>query len=211
MRRQNTTSRESCSRKKTHKPIADAKVNVLNSTESDPSKRLLSGTTDSDGRYRIEVPLGSVRLWYSRLKPGYWLEPDENIKELVTTPDQPIVTHDIAANIGIAWPVLVTVEDGIPDGAEVMVSLTEVEDDATRQKMLSGEGVSFMKSVNSSMSTLGASGRGAFTQCGETGKLVVGIGSRNLGGIMTELIVTPGFEITKVKSIRGSPARTRSR
>ena len=187
--------------RKTQKPIAGAKVNILVDSEQESSKRGLSGTTDSDGRYRIEVPLGSVRLWFPRLTPGYWLEHDENVKAIVTSPDKPIMTHDIAAISGTAWPLRVAVEGGIPDGEELTVSVTEVEDDVTRQSWLKGVGVSFKISPNESISTLGTNGIGAFTQCGESGKLVVSLSGRSIKSLMTEVIVKPGFDISKVKSI----------
>ena len=189
------------SEKQTRKPIADAEVNILVDNEQNPDKRLLSGATDSEGRYRIEVPLGSVRLWSPRLKPGYWLDPADAMAALVTSPDKPTVTHDIAANSGIAWPVRVAVEGGIPVGTEFMVSVMELEDDATRQSWIKGAGVSLNKHPNSSFCTLGTNGIGAFTQCGETGKLIVNLGSVAIGSVMSEFIVKPGFDINKVKSI----------
>jgi thiol-disulfide isomerase/thioredoxin len=188
--------------KETHKPIADARVNFFVDSEQDPAKREISGTTDSDGRYRIEVPLGSFRLAFPRLKPGYWLEPDANLKPLATSLFEPIVTHDIAAKRGLAWPVQVEVEGGIPDDAKLMISVIEIEDDAARKSWLNRESVSFKKSLNQSISPLGAIGTGAFTQCGETGKLVVSLLGRGpVENIMTEFVVEPGFDLTKIKSI----------
>ena len=185
--------------KGTNRPIADARVDVFAGSEPDPKRRI--GITDADGRYRVEVPLGSFRIWFPRLKPGYWLDHADNTAQLITTPAEPILTHDIAANRGNAWPVRVAVEGGIPEGAELTVSVNEVEDDTIRRNWLAGKSVSFAKSPESTMSELAADGAGAFTQCGESGKLLVGVGGRTIGSVMAELIVEPGFEINKVKSI----------
>ena len=52
-------------------PIAGAKVTVFIESEQEPDQRLLQAVSDATGRYRIEVPLGFVRL---RVYPkaGYW-------------------------------------------------------------------------------------------------------------------------------------------
>ena len=124
-----------------------------------------------------------------------------NLTAIVTSPDQPIATHDIALRLGISWRVQLIVEGGNPDPADFQISVTEVEDDATRAAWLRGENVSFVKSPNWWYSTLAADGIGAFTQCGDTGKLVIQLGSEAIQGIAAEMIVEPLFDIKKVKSI----------
>ena len=132
----------------TRMPIAGAKVRVLVESEQDPDKRLLQGVSDATGRYRIEVPLGFVRLSVHP-KPGYWSADARNLTSLVTSPDKPTLTHDIPVRRGIAWPVQLVVEGGNPDPADFQISVTEVDDEATRAAWLRSENVSFMKSPNS--------------------------------------------------------------
>jgi beta-lactamase regulating signal transducer with metallopeptidase domain/thiol-disulfide isomerase/thioredoxin len=185
--------------KGTKKPIADARVDVFPGSEPDPKRRI--GITDADGRYRVEVPLGSFRIWFPRLKPGYCLDHADNTAQLITTPAEPILTHDIAANRGTAWPVRIVVDGGIPEGAELTASVHEVEDDTVRRNWLAGKFVTFKKPLEGAISELAPDGIGAFTQCGKSGKLLVGIGGRTIENVMAELIVEPGFDINKVKSI----------
>ena len=132
----------------TRMPIAGAKLRVLVESEQDPDKRLLQGVSDATGRYRIEVPLGFVRLSVHP-KPGYWSADARNLTSLVTSPDKPTLTHDIPVRRGIAWPVQLVVEGGNPDPADFQISVTEVDDEATRAAWLRSENVSFMKSPNS--------------------------------------------------------------
>jgi thiol-disulfide isomerase/thioredoxin len=125
---------------------------------------------------------------------------------LATSADKPVATLDIAAKRGTAWPVRVVVENGIPENVQVVVSAMEVEDDAIRKKVVNREGVSFQVSPNQAISHLDKDGRGALTQCGKSGKLVVGAvvtGSIQLevSGLATEFVVDPGFDLTKVKSV----------
>jgi beta-lactamase regulating signal transducer with metallopeptidase domain/thiol-disulfide isomerase/thioredoxin len=187
--------------KGTNKPIADATINIFIKSEQDREKRGRVGITDRDGRYRIEVPLGSFQIWYPRLKPGYWLEPADSQANLITTPAEPVLMHDIAANRGTAWPVRVVVEGGIPEGTEFTALVHEVEDDTIRENWLAGKSVSFNKRLISAISTLNPDGDGGLTQCGESGKLMVGLSGGTTTSVMTEFIVEPGFDITKVKSI----------
>ncbi len=126
--------------KESKQPIADAKVNVFLPSEQDPAKRGRIGVTDAEGRYRVEVPLGAFRIWFPRLRPGYWLDHADNTVNLVTTLAEPIVTHDISANRGTAWPVRVAVEGGIPEQSELTASTLEIEDDAIRRSWLLGRG-----------------------------------------------------------------------
>ncbi len=185
----------------TRKPIADAEVNLLIDSEQDPAKRALSGTTGGDGRYRIEVPLGACQIWFPRLKPGYWLNHAGNTAALATSAEERIVTHDIAVQTGSTWPVRVTVEGGLPDAAMLGITVTEVEDDKTRNSWLRGENVSFKNGPNMLMSRIDSNGTGTLTDCSATGKLVVSIAGDAAKGILTEFIIERGFDVARVKSI----------
>ncbi len=186
--------------KQTHEPIPGAVVNLGIDAAVSPYKPIISAVTDAQGRYRIEVPLGAVKLWFPRLKPGYWLDPANAMATFSTSPAQPIATHDIAAHRGAAWPVRIVVPGGIPAGSELVGSVTEVENNVARRRWLAGESVSFEKSPNQSMSNFDDDGTGAITQCGDSGKLIVGIWGTGLEGLMTELVVEPGFDLEHVAS-----------
>jgi hypothetical protein len=43
--------------------VSGAKIQFLALTETDPKRRMRKGTTDEQGRYRIEVPMGSVHFF----------------------------------------------------------------------------------------------------------------------------------------------------
>jgi thiol-disulfide isomerase/thioredoxin len=187
----------------TRQPIADADLRFVVAGERDPEKRIRRVSTDSQGHFRLEVPLGSIQLWFPELKPGYWVEPKISITALATSADKPVAMLDIPAKRAPAWPVRVVVENGIPENARPLVSVREVEDDATRTKLLNGEPVSFMELTNDALSRLDSNGRGAFTQCGKSGKLWIAVNGDSAGevkGLTTELLVDPAFDITKVKT-----------
>jgi beta-lactamase regulating signal transducer with metallopeptidase domain/thiol-disulfide isomerase/thioredoxin len=189
--------------KETKKPIAGAKIQILVDAEPNPSKRLLHGISQADGRYRIEVPMGSCRFWFPRLKPGFWLNDADAHVGFVTSPEKRVATHDIAARRGAAWPMQLSVEGGPVDLTGLFVSVMEVKNDKTRESLLRGEPVSFYDPLNESYSELGANGAGWLTQSGETGKLVVNVadGKRRFEGFRAEFLVDPRFDMTKIKSV----------
>lgn len=196
----------------TRKPIAEASLRFL---ILGPNRRTEIVATDAEGRYRLEVPLGSVRLWTPELKPGYWLEHTKAIQPLATTPDKPVATLDIAAKRGPIWPVQVTVDNGIPEGGQLIVSIMEIADDATRKKMVNREPVSFQTSPASALTSLDKEGRGAVTQCGTSGKLFVGIGmtgdsAQEVMGMSAEIHADPAFDNTQVKSVAPVPGTSSS-
>jgi beta-lactamase regulating signal transducer with metallopeptidase domain/thiol-disulfide isomerase/thioredoxin len=181
--------------KESDKPVVGVLIRILVDGEQDRDKRILKQTTDDAGRYRVEVPMGSVRLWFPELKPGYWLPETGNRASLATSPDTPVVTHDIPINIGPTWPIR-CVEEGLSDEDRLKsIHIMEIEDDATRQGLVSGE-TSSWTSQSSADARLDAHGAGLLTQCGTTGKLIV-----RVGGVIAEFIVEPGFDMTNIKSV----------
>lgn len=187
----------------TREPIAGAELQFLVAAEIDPEKRQRLVSTDEQGRFRCEVPIGVVRLWNPQLKPGYWLEPDLAMKTLATSVEKPVATLEIPAKRGPAWPVRVIIDGGLAENPPRIVALYEVEDDEMRAKVLKGEPVSFQKQMNLTMVRLDPVGRGAFTQCGPSGKLWISVGSWGsplVKGINTEAVIDPAFDNTKVRS-----------
>jgi thiol-disulfide isomerase/thioredoxin len=190
----------------TKEPVGDAKLQFLIDGESDPQKRVRHVSTDAQGHFRLEVPVGSVQLWFPELKPGYWLDRGHSMTSLSTSPEQPVATLDIAAKRGRFWPVQIVVEGGIPDNVQSFVSVMEIEDDDVRIKLVRGEPVSFQQSPNQATAMLGKDGSGAFTECGKAGKLSLSVGVTGdetfaVDGIATEFLVDPAFNVTKVKTI----------
>ena len=189
----------------TKQPIAAASIGFLVQAEQNPEKRMRKVRTDANGQYRLEVPMGNIRLWFPELKPGYWLEPSNAMTPVVTSDEKPVATLDIAAKRGSAWAVQVLVDGGLPEKARSVISVMEVEDDAARQKVVNGEPVSFQVSPNQSITQLDTAGRGAFTQCGKSGKLylnvgVIGDSPLETNRLATDFVVDPAFDNTKIKS-----------
>ncbi len=187
--------------KQTQEPIAVARVNFLVEDERDPDKRSPVAVSDNEGRYRLEVPLGFFRLWSPRLKPGYWIESEDAIAPLVTSPAEPVVTHDIPARRGLAWPVRIVLTGDKPPGCEIMIAAYEIDDDSVRAKWINRQPVSSSKRPTLAVVTIGPDGVGALTQCGDSGKLVVSISGENVDGLTTEMIVEPGFDMDNVASL----------
>ncbi len=193
-------------------PIVGAGLRFLIDGEPNPDKKLVRAATDEKGRFRVDVPIGNLRVWFPELKAGYWLDPADNTRALATSVDEPVATLELTAKRGPAWPVQVTVDGGIPENTQLQISVHEVEDDAVRAKWLKGEPVSFMKPLVSAMFSLDHDGHGAFTQCGTSGKIFVSVsgnsadgGDFKLGQITTELVVDPTFDMTKVKTVNPVP------
>ncbi|MEQ8635307.1 M56 family metallopeptidase [Gimesia maris] len=195
----------------TGKPVSNAEIQIFVASEPDVNKREKKGITNDAGQYRIEVPIGNVQLWFPTLKPGYWLLPEECTRALVTTTENPVLVHNIKAQTGPTWNIhwkgklnehqlkfLTAHLKNQP--IQYRVSLQEVEDDAKRAAWLKGEPVSFQKPYASSMSNLDQSGRGKLTQVGTSGKYVL-----TLVNMTAELIVAPGFDNTRVVSLKQIP------
>lgn len=180
-------------------PISDATIAILVPSEQDPDKRMLSGATDDKGQYRIAVPMGQVNLWFPPLKASFWLAGDAKMKSLVTSPEQPIATCDLAVKKGPAWKVQALGQEDDP--MLQYVSITEVADDKLRLAWMKGELVSFQKSPEQGNGRLGPDGASALTEVGESRKFIFGIGN-----VMGELIVDKEFDNTQVVSVE--PAGT---
>lgn len=175
----------------TNEPIAGAEVGLLVMSEQLPEKRAPKGISDAQGKYRIEVPMGTVKLWNPWLKPGFWLSSEDAMKDIVTSPEQPEAVHDIIANKSPTWQV-----HAIGDLSQSpMISAMEVPDAAKRAALIKHEYVTWNTLPLQAFSHLDASGRGALTQVGMSGGLIVGIVN-----VQAELVVEPGFDNTYVVS-----------
>lgn len=192
-------------------PVPNAKLRFIVDGEPDRSKSLRTTTADENGRFRIETRIGTTKLWFPELAPGYWLPPQADQASVVTTKDQPDVTMEVAAKRGPVWPFQVSVEGGLPEGAVAIASLMEMEDDEIRQKAVDGKQWALMKHVPQMMCWSDSAGRGALTQCGSSGKLYLSINIMRdpqtkpglpfqFVPLFTELIIGPAFDALNVKS-----------
>lgn len=182
-------------------PVAGASITILVQSEQDPEKRMLSGVTDDEGKYRIAVPMGQVNLWFPPLKAGYWLAGDVKMKSLVTSPDQPIAVCDLALKTGPVWEL-----KAIGQGDDPMlqyVSITEAADDLLRSAWMKGEPVSFQTSPEQWNGKLGPDGAATLTEVGQSRKFVFGVGNA-----MGELIVDEEFDNTQVVSVEPAGSTT---
>ncbi|WP_417390671.1 M56 family metallopeptidase [Gimesia sp.] len=195
----------------TGKPVSNAEIRLFVASEPEVNQRERKGITNDKGQYRIEVPLGNVKLWFPTLKPGYWLLPEECTQALVTTTEKPVIKHDINAQTGAIWNIhwkgklneqqLKLFRSQTKDQPiQFRASIQEVEDDAKRAAWLKGEPVSFQKANASSVSNLDQSGHGKLTQVGTSGKYIL-----TLVNMTAELIVESGFNNTRVVSLKQIP------
>lgn len=188
----------------TKQPVAKATLRFL--IPGVPTESQINRTvTDGQGRFRMEVPPGIVVLWMPELKPGYWLETAASTQTVVTTPEKPVATLDIAAKPGAIWPVRLVVENGLPEKSDPYVTVGEVEDDAARFRILKSKLFNTEGSEPRAIALLDDQGRGAFTQCGKSGKLLlhVGVDFRamiEVDSLISELIIESGFDNRNVNS-----------
>src|SRR5688500_12143030 len=92
-------------------PVANTTVQVLITSESDPSKRIRKALTDANGRYSIELPAGHGWAWYLLLPDGYCAVNSNPTELLATTDDHPIFTKNYQVRKGFPIKVLVRYPD----------------------------------------------------------------------------------------------------
>jgi len=196
--------------RETKKPVPQADLMFFSNGEIDPEKFMRTVTTDDRGQFRFEVAMGDVTLIGPILRPGFWLTPERRDVSQTVSPEKPEAIFHIEAERGPIWPVQVVVEKGKLEDLKLLIGVAEVEDDATRLKLIKDEQVSSLVRPASSQIFLGKSGKGQLTQCGKSGKLwliVAGAAPNGLASfegvtrVMTELLVDPAFDVGKVKSI----------
>jgi thiol-disulfide isomerase/thioredoxin len=90
----------------TNEPVSGATIRVtILRVGQDGGYQSVDGTTDVEGRYSIEVPIGNVRLGTFTLPPGYWT--DTSIENGVTSAAKPVFVKDYSVRRGPIWRVRV--------------------------------------------------------------------------------------------------------
>lgn len=186
----------------TKEPIAGASLSFFVGAELEPAKRLRKTVTDERGRFRVEMPLGKVQLWFPALKPGYWLAWKDSMTSLATSVEKPVATLDVAAKRGPVWPVQIAVQGDLPENVKFIVDVKDIADADVRAKLIAADPRATYMPTSGANTWLDRDGRGALTQCGSSGKLVVSVGadSHEIKTLATELLVDPTFDVTNVVS-----------
>lgn len=91
----------------TNEPVAGAKVPVFLGKMQQGHYRSVTGTTDKNGRYSLEVPIGQVQLSTPHLPPGFWASP--SLITAITSAAAPVFTKDYSTRPGPIWHVRVRV------------------------------------------------------------------------------------------------------
>jgi hypothetical protein len=82
------------------KPVAGAKVKVLT---QGLKNRIADAQSGSDGRYVLDVPLGSCNLWGVSPPPGYYIQDPKTYGAFVTSAAKPTVVRDFVLQPGAPW------------------------------------------------------------------------------------------------------------
>jgi thiol-disulfide isomerase/thioredoxin len=107
----------------TQKPVADTTVQVLITSESEPSQRIRKSLTDDDGRYSIELPAGHGWAWSLVPPPGYCCVESSPTEVFTTTDDRPIFTKNYQVRRGIPVHFVVAYPDTLTTFSKTFVSL----------------------------------------------------------------------------------------
>ena len=107
----------------TQKPVANTTVQVLITSESEPSKRIRKSLTDDDGRYSIKLPAGHGWAW-NLLPPPEYCSVDSNPTEFfATTDDRPVFTKNYQVRRGLPIEFVVRYPDTLSALPKTFVSL----------------------------------------------------------------------------------------
>lgn len=107
----------------TQKPVANTTVQVLITSESEPSQRIRKSTTDDAGRYSIEVPAGHGWAWQLVPPPGYCSVESNPTQVFATTDDRPVFTKNYQVRRGSPIEFVVRYPDTLSALPKTFVSL----------------------------------------------------------------------------------------
>lgn len=96
----------------TQTPIAHAALDVIVLGEQDPAVLVRHASSDENGKYCVELPIGHAELSFIRPPPGYCEPEKRDSSQLATTEAEPVVTRDYQLRRGVAFAVAVRTTDG---------------------------------------------------------------------------------------------------
>ena len=106
-------------------PVANATAEVLITSELDFAKRIRKSTTDDDGHYSIEVPVGHAMCVGPDPPPGYYAVDENATAAFATTPEKPVFTKNYLVRKGQSIHVIANVTDGSKIPQDTFVSLAQ--------------------------------------------------------------------------------------
>jgi thiol-disulfide isomerase/thioredoxin len=107
----------------TQKPVPNTTVQVLISSESEPSQRIRKSLTNDDGRYSIELPAGHGWAWNLVPPDGYCSVESNPTEVFATSDDRPIFTKNYQIRRGIPIQFAVRYPDTLTASPKTFVSL----------------------------------------------------------------------------------------
>jgi thiol-disulfide isomerase/thioredoxin len=87
----------------TDEPVAGATMRVVLGKMDSGRYQSVTGQTDMNGHYSIDVPIGNVRLGAPKLPPGYWT--NTSFQNATTSAAAPVFAKDYTVRRGPIWRV----------------------------------------------------------------------------------------------------------
>jgi thiol-disulfide isomerase/thioredoxin len=87
----------------TNEPVAGATMRVILGKMDNGRLQSVTGETDRNGHYSIEVPIGNVRVGVPKLPPGYWT--NTSFENATTSAAAPVFAKDYTVRRGPIWRV----------------------------------------------------------------------------------------------------------
>jgi len=176
----------------TGEPIAGATVEVMVGETSGPRPEIRTVRSGTDGRFIVDLPPGSARVWTPTAPVGYWM-PDSGIEEFAVSKSDPFLRKDYLVRRGTVWDFRITCGDETKAIPGVVVA--------------SGEGAFFRSAVDDAANV-------RLTLPAEKGKVTASVWVEHLqiDRVPINLEWESGFTPAAIKSVTnlgGSPARYR--
>ncbi|MFC1758562.1 redoxin domain-containing protein [Planctomycetota bacterium] len=112
----------------TQQPVANTTVQVLITSEPDPSQKTRKAVTGEDGRYSIELPAGHGWAWTLLPPDGYRSVESNSTEVFATTTDRPIFTKNYQVRQGSPVQFLVRYPDTLDALPKTFVFLGQQKD-----------------------------------------------------------------------------------
>ena len=109
----------------TQLPVAKTTARVLITTEADPSQRIRSALTDTEGRYTIDLQAGHGWAWHPVPPPGYYVTNTNLTESFATTEQHPVFTKNYQVRRGVPIEFLVQSPDSLTTFPKTFVTLSQ--------------------------------------------------------------------------------------